>query len=134
MARMASSGDVGAYMARFPPSTRRILQSVRRAIRSAAPEAEERIGYGIPAYHQEGALVYFAAFKDHYSLFAASEALRRRFSKRLARYKTSKGTIQFPYGEPVAVRLIQAMTRFRLKENLARARGKRAKRPRRTQT
>lgn len=131
MARMPVFATVDKYIASFPRDVQAILRTMRKAVKTAVPEADEAIRYGMPGYRFHGALVYFAAFRAHYSFFAASPDIRRIFAKDLARYETSKGTIRLPYGKPVPVRLVQRITRYRAKENLAKAEAKAAKRRRR---
>jgi len=81
------------------------------------PEAEEVISYNMPTYTVNGARVlHFAGWKQHYSLYAASAAIVAAFGKELAGYKIQKGTVSFPLSEPVPVRLIARIARFRAKE------------------
>lgn len=121
--RMKPAKNVDAYIASFPKERQAPLESMRRTIQEAVPASQETISYGMPLFKFHGALLYFAAFKEHYSLFAAGpvDGLRRAFKERLARYQGSKGTIRFPLGEPIPVPLIRAIARYRAKENLARA-------------
>lgn len=107
------------YISVFPEEVQKILQLVRKTIRKAVPKAEEVISYGIPAFKKDGSWIfYYSAYKNHYSLscpppFAHFEA----FKKELAPYEKSKSTIQFPYSEPVPVKLIGDMATFRAKLN-----------------
>jgi uncharacterized protein YdhG (YjbR/CyaY superfamily) len=83
----------------------------------ALPEAEEVISYQIPAYKLNGrAVIYFAGWREHYSLYPASGELKAAFKDELAPYEVSKGTIRFPLSEPVPVKLIERITKFRAKE------------------
>ncbi len=116
--------NVDAYIAAFPKDIQKILNTVRQAIRSAAPQAQELISYQMPAYKFHGWLIYFAAFKNHYSVFGATYEFVGQFKKELGGYKIGKGTIRFPLDEPVPVALIKKITKFRAKENLARAKTK----------
>lgn len=104
---------------------------MRQSIRKAVPEAEEVIGYQMPAYRLHGALVYFAAWKEHWALYPATDTLVEAFAEELKPYAVTKGTIRFPYDRPVPVRLIAAMATHRAKENLeteaAKAAAKRSK-------
>src|SRR5687767_7813848 len=97
--------NVDAYIATFPKDVQKILKTVRQAIRTAAPQAQEMISYQIPAYKFHGWLMYFAAFKNHYSVFGATDDFVDQFKKELAGYKIGKGTIRFPFDEPVPVAL-----------------------------
>jgi uncharacterized protein YdhG (YjbR/CyaY superfamily) len=116
---------IDGYIAAFPPEVRAKLERIRAAIREAAPNAQERIAYRMPAFSQDGDLAFFAAFKAHigfYPLPAAMEAFRER----LAPYKTAKGSVQFPLDEEPPYELIKDMVRFRLAENAAKAAARRA--------
>ncbi len=117
---------VDAYIASFPEDVQEVLRTVRATIRAAAPDAEERMSYQMPAYKHHGWLCYFGAFTKHYSLFAVnSEGAVVKFGDRLARYKISKGTIQFPLTEPVPTELITDIVKLRMEENEAREAAKR---------
>lgn len=118
------SDSVDAYIAGFPPEVRAVLRQMRATIRKAAPDAEERISWGMPAYAQDGMLTFFAAFTKHISFFPGPEGIEK-FKKELAPYGTSKGTVRFPLGTPVPHGLIARIVRFRVKENKARAGAKR---------
>lgn len=96
---------------------RSLLEKVRNTIRSAAPKAEEIISYRMPAYKQDGVLVYFAAFKNHCSLFPASKQVIDEFEEELALFKTSKGTIQFTVDHPLPLGLIKKIVKARVAEN-----------------
>jgi uncharacterized protein YdhG (YjbR/CyaY superfamily) len=117
---------VDAYIAGFPPEVRAVLRKMRATIRKAAPDAVEKISWGMPAYSLDGMLTFFAAFKDHVSLFPSPSGLER-FKKELAAYGTSKGTVRFPLGETVPYGLITRIVKFRVKENRALAEAKRKK-------
>ena len=112
---------VDEYIASQPESVGKTLELLRQTIRRAAPEAEEVISYQIPAYIFHGILVYFAAFKEHYSLFAMPTAISA-FKDKLKPYEVSKGTIRFPLYEIVPVNLITEIIKFRMKENLEKKR------------
>src|SRR4029079_17933704 len=90
------------------------LEAVRRAILKALPHAQEGLAYQMPAYTLNGVgVLYFAGWKSHYSLYPASDALVEAFAKELAPYERSKGTLKFPLSEPVPVRLIERIAKFR---------------------
>ena len=108
--------NVGAYIAQFPPDVQERLQALRAAIREAAPDAAEKISYRMPTFYLHGNVVHFAAFKDHISLFPGSSGVEA-FAHRLASYRTSKGTIQFPYGKPLPLGLVKDIVRYRVDEN-----------------
>ncbi len=94
-----------------------LLKKVRAVIKKNAPKAEEKIGYGMPAYYLNGPLVYFGAFKNHIGFFATPSG-HESFKKELSKYKGAKGSVQFPYDEPLPLALIGKMVKFRVKENL----------------
>jgi uncharacterized protein YdhG (YjbR/CyaY superfamily) len=103
------------YIAQFPLPVRARLKELRALIRKVAPEAEEKISYGIAAFEWNGPLVYIAGFKNHVSFFPTSSGVTA-FKDRLKAFKTSRGTIQFPLDQPLPVRLITQIVRFRMME------------------
>jgi uncharacterized protein YdhG (YjbR/CyaY superfamily) len=117
-ARTPPPGDIDEYIAGFPPAVRSVLERVRRTIRKAVPEAEETISYGIPTYKLNGRRVlYFAGWKEHYSLYPSTARLVAALKDDLAPYEVnSKGTIRFPLSSPVPVKLIVDIAKFRAKE------------------
>src|SRR6266480_6127124 len=120
--------SVNQYIASKPKDVRGILKRVRSTIRKAVPAGEEMISYQIPTYKLNGvAVLYFAAWKQHYSLYPASDALVAAFKDELAPYELSKGTIRFPLSEPVPVKLIGRIAKFRAKEVAEREKAKAAK-------
>jgi uncharacterized protein YdhG (YjbR/CyaY superfamily) len=128
---MAKTGfeSVDEYIASQPEATRDVLERVRRTIRKALPGAEEVISYQIPAYKLNGrTVIYFAGWRQHYSVYPSTDRLVARFKKDLARYEVSKGTIRFPLSEAVPVKLIEAVARFRGEEVAEREKAKAAAR------
>lgn len=106
--------SVDEYIAAQPDAARKALQQVRSIIRKAMPAAEEVISYQIPAYRLHGGVVvYFAGWREHYSLYPVNDPLVAAFKEELARYELSKGTIRFPLSEPVPVKLIERLAKFR---------------------
>jgi len=117
--------SVDEYIATHPEDVQSILQRVRSTIRKAVPGAEEVISYQIPAYKlPAGPVLYFAGWKQHYSLYPATDRVVAAFKDDLAPYKVSKGTIRFPLSQPVPVKLIERIAKFRAKEAATRARAK----------
>ena len=112
--------NVDSYIAAQPVAVQSVLQQLRQAIKKAAPNAEEVISYQMPAYKQKGILVYFAAWKEHIGFYPASAGVSN-FSDKLAKYNTSKGTIQFPLTGKLPLKLIADIVKFRVKENEAKA-------------
>ncbi len=117
--------SIDEYITSYPLGVSEILQQVRRAIRQAVPKAQEGIGYNIPMFSQGGYLVYFAAFKDHISLYPTMSGIRA-FERELVPYlgKKTKGTVQFPIAEKIPLDLVKKIVKFRVKENMERARKK----------
>jgi len=113
----------------LPKETRATLQRVRTTVRKAVPKAEEVISYQIPAFKLEGsAVIYFAGWKAHYSLYPATQKVIATFERELAEYELRKGTIRFPLSEPVPTKLIAAIAKLRAQETLALLAERRAKR------
>ncbi len=106
---------IDEYIDAQPEDVQPFLQQVRRTIRSAAPKAAEKISWRMPTFWQGENIIHFAAFKKHISIFPGGEAVGV-FAERLTRYKTSKGTIQFPLNKPVDYQLIADITRWRIKQ------------------
>jgi uncharacterized protein YdhG (YjbR/CyaY superfamily) len=118
MKTQTAPANIDEYIAGFPRTVRRVLQRVRRTIRTAVPAAEEAISYKIPAFKLRGRTVlYFAGWKEHYSLYPSTSRLIAAFKEDLAPYEVNgKGTIRFPLSEPVPVQLIAGIAKFRAKE------------------
>jgi uncharacterized protein YdhG (YjbR/CyaY superfamily) len=106
---------VDAYIADFEAPIARILQDIRACISEAAPQATEVISYNMPAFKQKKVLVYFAAFKNHIGFYALPSG-NVAFQSALSKYKTGKGSIQFPLTEPMPFDLIRQMVAFRVDE------------------
>ena len=108
---------VDEYLAAQPEAVRGVLERVRSVIRKALPGAEEVISYQIPTYKiHGGAVLYFAGWKQHFSLYPAGEALVEALGAALAGYVINKGTIRFPFSKAVPVALIKRIAQFRAKE------------------
>jgi uncharacterized protein YdhG (YjbR/CyaY superfamily) len=120
--------SVDGYIAVQPESVRATLEQVRAAILKALPAAEETISYNMPTYKLRGTtIIHFAAWKMHFSLYPASAKLIRFFKKDLASATINKSTIRFPLAEPVPVKLIGRIAKFRVKEQAERAKMKKAR-------
>jgi uncharacterized protein YdhG (YjbR/CyaY superfamily) len=121
--------SVDEYIASHPETVQRLLRRVRSTIRKAVPGAEESISYKIPTYKLHGRpVLYFAGWSQHYSLYPSTDRLVAAFKDELAPYEVSKGTIRFPLSEPVPVKLIQGIAKFRAKEVAEREKAKAAAR------
>jgi len=115
---MKQAKTVDEYLADVPDAARPTLDKVRQRLRAALPQdATEGLSYGMPAFKQNGkALVAYAAFKNHCSLFPMSGAVFAKLADELKPYKTSKGTLQFPMGNPLPAALIKKIVKTRLAE------------------
>ena len=116
MRKMKASASVNEYIAKADPQAKKALKEIRKTIKSAAPDAEEVISYQIPGYKYHGMLVFFAAWKNHISLYPApwgADSLKKEMSA----YDGSKGTIKFPLDKPMPLTLIKKMVKYRVKEN-----------------
>jgi len=112
---------VETYLAAVPEPAHTTLQKLRKTIRAAAPaEATECISYGMPAFRYKGALVGYAAFSKHCSLFPMSVAVIEAHAEELKELRTSKGTLQFPLNKPPAAALVKKLVKARVAENEAR--------------
>lgn len=109
---------VDDYIQRFPKEIQAVLQQVRNCILKAAPKATESISYGMPAFSLNGYLVYFAGYKNHIGFYALPSG-HAEFKKELSEYKSGKGSVQFPLNEPMPLKLITKIVKFRVKENNA---------------
>ena len=110
--------DVESYLAACPEPHRSTLEKLRATIRSVVPkEAIEAISYGMPSFKYKGALVAYAAFKNHWSFFPMSGRLVEEFAEELEGYKTSKGTVQFPVDKPLPAALVKKMVKAKLALN-----------------
>jgi uncharacterized protein YdhG (YjbR/CyaY superfamily) len=117
--------SVDEYIASQPETVRGVLERVRSTIRKAVPKADEMISYQIPTYKLYGERVlYFAGWKQHYSLYPAPANVVAAFKKDLKPYEINKGTIRFPLSQPVPVQLIGRIAKFRAKEIVERGKAK----------
>jgi len=116
--------NIDEYIASFPNDVQEILEKIRMTIRKAALDAEEKISYQIPTFTLNGKyLVYFAAYKKHIGLYPAPRG-SEEFKKELSVYEGGKGTVRFPFDKPIPFDLIRRIVKFRIKENLERAKAK----------
>lgn len=113
--KMSTYKTVDDYISSFPKDIQAILEDIRRTIRKAAPEAQEKIAYQIPTFTYHGNLVHFAAFKDHISLFPGGSPIEKEVPE-VAKYRTGKGTLQFPLDKPIPFELILKIVKYRIEE------------------
>ncbi|EMO38783.1 PF08818 domain protein [Leptospira noguchii serovar Autumnalis str. ZUN142] len=108
--------NINEYINLFPEDVQDKLRKLRSTIRKAAPNAEEKISYQMPAFALNGNLVYFAAYKKHIGFYPTSSGIKK-FQTELTKYKTTKGAIQFPMDQPLPLKLITKIVKYRIKEN-----------------
>lgn len=109
---------IDEYILTFSTDIQEKLNLIRITIKESAPNATEKISYGMPTFYLSGNLVHFAAFKNHIGFFSAPTGIKA-FENEVSKYKTGKGTLQFKYTEEIPLGLISKITKFRVNENLA---------------
>lgn len=114
---------IDEYIAGLPGPVGNILEELRATIRKAAPGAEETINYGIPTFTLHGNLVHFAAFKNHIGFYPAPSGIEA-FKKELSVYEGAKGSVQFPIEKPLPLSLVTRIVKFRVNENIEKAKEK----------
>jgi uncharacterized protein YdhG (YjbR/CyaY superfamily) len=112
--------SIDEYIAAFPTDVRVILEKIRVTISHAAPEAQELLSYGMPAFRRDGILVYFAAFKNHIGLYPPVSG-GARLKKELTPYAGPKGNLKFPLNRPIPYAVIKKVVLLRMKEDCSRA-------------
>jgi uncharacterized protein YdhG (YjbR/CyaY superfamily) len=110
------TGEIDLYISTFPVETQVLLEKIREIIKKAAPKAVEVISYGMPAFKQNGVLVYFAGYKNHIGFYPTGSGIRA-FQEEISAYKNSKGAVQFPLDKSLPVGLITKMVKYRVKED-----------------
>ncbi len=111
---------IDEYIAGFPKDIQALLQNIRKTIRTAVPDAEEKISYQMPTFFLKGNLVHFAAFKSHIGFYPAPTGIDE-FKEELSAYAGGRGSVRFPLDKPIPYDLIRRIVRFRVKENVKRA-------------
>lgn len=124
---MTAYSTVDDYIASFPGQVQIKLQELRKVIRQAAPDAEEVISYNMPALRYHGILVYYAAHREHIGFYPADATFSKIFKNDIVGYFTSKGTLRFPFEQPLPHNLVTRITLFRVQGNLLKAEAKAAK-------
>lgn len=108
--------NIDAYFTAFPQSVQKVLEQIRMTITKAAPDAEEIISYGMPAFkYKGGVIIYFAGYKNHIGLYATPSG-HTKFAKELSIYKQGKGSVQFPLDKPVPLNLVSRIVKFKVKQ------------------
>jgi uncharacterized protein YdhG (YjbR/CyaY superfamily) len=123
MSARSAPADIDEYIAAFSSDVQSILEMIRLTIRKAAPQAQEKISYKMPAFTLDGDLIYFAAFKKHIGIFPPVRG-DEKLSKELARYRGEKGNLKFPLDEPIPYGLIRRVVKSRVKEHREKLRSK----------
>jgi uncharacterized protein YdhG (YjbR/CyaY superfamily) len=127
---MATDTAVEEYLAAAEPAAREQLEQLRRLVREVAPDATERISYQMPAFRfEDRILVWYAAFRDHVSLFPANAVVRERLGVEIEPYLSGKGTIRFALGQPLPEDLIRRVVQIRIDENRANRAARNSTRP-----
>lgn len=119
--------SIDEYILQFLPEVQEILKPLRKVIKEAAPDAEEKISWRMPTFVLHGNLVHFAAHKNHIGFYPGPSGIDA-FKNELSEYKGSKGAVQFPIGKPLPYELISKIVKFRVAENVKKAEGKLKKR------
>ena len=112
--------SIDEYIATSPKEIQKKLQELRATIKAAAPEAQEKISYQMPAFDLKGNLVWFAAFKNHIGFYPMPSGIQA-FKKEFSVYEGSKGAIRFPLDKPLPLKLVSKVVKFRVAENLKKA-------------
>ncbi len=122
MTHRSAAHSIDEYIAAFPPETQQVLSALRALIRASAPAATETISYAIPTFDLNGRhLVHFAGYGRHVGFYPGSSGIKA-FTEELKPYKSAKGSVQFPLGQPLPVDLIRRIVEFRIAENTGKPR------------
>lgn len=117
---MQTISNIPEYISQFPESAQEKLQEIYTLIKQTAPEAIEKISYGIPTFYLHGNLVHFAAYKNHIGFYPAPSGLEK-FQEEISKYKHSKGAVQFPLDKPIPKKLIAQIVKYRMQQNKTKA-------------
>ena len=117
------ASTIDEYILGFPSPVQEILKELKRVIKDTAPDAEEKISYQMPTFVLHGNLVHFAAYKNHIGFYPAPSGIDA-FKEELAEYKGAKGSVQFPLEKPIPYELISRIVKYRVAENMEKAKSK----------
>lgn len=117
MKNQPAAKTIDEYILHFPKAIQNSLRTIRKLVSDNAPDATEKISYGIPTFALHGNLVHFAAYDTHLGFYPGASALIQ-FQKELANYDTAKGTIRLPLDTDVPKDLLKKIIQFRVEENL----------------
>ena len=121
--RLKAAKTVDDYIGRHPEDVQRLLRSMRSAVSKGAPDAEETISYGLPALRGSKMLVWYGAHAHHIGFYPGASGVAK-FEKDLGRFKVSKGTVRFPFDEPLPLALVTRIVEFRAREQTSRRKKK----------
>ena len=121
-----SANNIDDYIGSHPANVQKLLKQIRNTIKKAAPGSEEAIKYGIPTFVLNGNLVHFAGYKSHIGFYPAPVGIEA-FKEETSKYEAGKGTLQFPLDEPLPLDLITRIVKFRVQQNLEKAKPKKKK-------
>ena len=116
MSKKIKAIDIDDYILQNPPEIQLILIQLRAMVRKAAPEAREKISYGIPAFEQNGIILWFGAFKDHISIFPPING-DAELQKEAARFANDKGNLLFYYNQAIPFELIERVISQKVMQN-----------------
>jgi uncharacterized protein YdhG (YjbR/CyaY superfamily) len=120
MANRSTANSIDEYIAEFPPETRKVLEELRALIKASVPDAAELISYAVPTFDlNRRHLVHFAGFEKHVGFYPGASGVEA-FKEELKAYKSGKGSVQFPLGQPIPTDLIRRIVEFRVEENTRR--------------
>ncbi len=114
--KMGHPTTIDEYIAQYPPDVQATMNKIRKVIKETAPEAQERISYGMPGFYDHGMLVWFGGHKNHIGFYPTGEGVAA-FKNELGGYKLSKGAVQFPLDKPIPYDLITRIVKHRIAEN-----------------
>jgi uncharacterized protein YdhG (YjbR/CyaY superfamily) len=114
-AKTGQPTTIDEYITQYPTDVQEILGKIRTVIREAAPEAEEKISYGMPSFHLNGSLIYFAANKNHIGIYPKTPAVEKL--EELKDFKGTKGSVHFPLNQPIPYDLLRKIVQVRVEEN-----------------
>ena len=121
MANRSTASSIDEYIAEFPAETQVVLEELRALIRASAPDATETISYAIPTFDLNGHhLVHFAGYEKHVGFYPTGGGVEA-FKQELRPYKSGKGSVQFPLGQPLPRDLIRRIVEHRVAENTGKA-------------
>jgi uncharacterized protein YdhG (YjbR/CyaY superfamily) len=119
----SSSQEVESFISRYPAEVQEILYKIRSIIKEVAPDAQEKLNYGIPTFTLNGNLVHYSGFKDHIGFYPTPSGVEK-FKKQLSKYEGAKGSVKFPLDQPIPYDLIRKIAEFRVKEQRAKSKKK----------